>query len=65
MAEQAHESARNATATEAKSAYASMARAWECLIEELERMLETGKRAGDGFNPDATLPLTKSIDPDH
>ncbi len=58
MAAHAHESARAAESPEARNAFIAIASSWDSLAEEMERVLE----ARD-VDPDATLPLTKALNP--
>jgi hypothetical protein len=64
MADRAHEAARRATTLETKNAHASMARAWETMIEELERLLESGKHDAHDLTPEAIRSAGRPINPD-
>ncbi len=57
MAAHAHDAARAAASPEARNAYIAIARSWESLADEMERVLEANS------NPSPTLPLTKPISP--
>jgi hypothetical protein len=59
MAAHAHEQARAATTPDAKNAYLAVARAWESMVDEVQRMLEV-----EALSPDATLPLSNPLSPD-
>ena len=63
MADRAHESARNSLSPEAKNAYLGMAKAWETMIEELERLLAQHE-GSEEFTPDAIRSVAKRINPD-
>jgi len=52
LASQAHDAARAATTPEARNAYIGMARAWETLVEEMERALDFAER-----EPTTILPM--------